>query len=102
MEGLRTFLSSFRNRLLLAFALVVTVALLLVLLTLPPLLDTYFAQQDQQNLESRADLTLALVTQQIDSVTNQNPRNQRPILNPTPQLEASFTVSQALETGFVT
>ena len=101
MGGLRTFLGSFRNRLLLAFALVVMVALLLVLIALPRLLDSYFAQQDRQNLDSRADLTLALVTQQIDAFTNQNPDSQRPILNLTDPLEASDAVYRALERGFV-
>jgi signal transduction histidine kinase len=101
MGGFRRFLGSFRNRLLLAFALVVTVALLLVLISLPRLLDSYFAQQDQQNLESRADLTLALVTQQIDAFTNQNPDIQRPILNLTDPPTPSDALYRALERGFV-
>jgi signal transduction histidine kinase len=89
--------------LLLAFALVVTVALLLVLLTLPRLLDNYFAQQDQQNLESRTELTTALITQQVEAFTNKSTDVPHQILieNAPNRPWGSFSLTRALEQGFV-
>ena len=99
---LRTLLGSFRVRLVLAFSLVVMVALLIVLATLPRLLDGYFAQQDQQSLGSRAEAMAALVQTQLQQYTTLD--GPHPILVGTGPLHASFTVERALGTtdaGFV-
>ncbi|MBA2253845.1 MAG: HAMP domain-containing histidine kinase [Chloroflexi bacterium] len=47
---------SFRARLVVAFMAVVAIALTLVLATLPPLLEGYFARQENQSLETRTRL----------------------------------------------
>ena len=75
---LRTLLGSFRVRLVLAFSLVVMVALLIVLATLPRLLDGYFAQQDQQSLGSRAEAMATLVQTQLQQYTTLDGRTRNP------------------------
>lgn len=61
---------SFRARLVLAFMSIVAVSLALVVATLPPLIEGYFARQETQNLETRTGLVQELVkvviTQQLD------------------------------------
>ncbi|MGZ6259562.1 MAG: HAMP domain-containing sensor histidine kinase [Candidatus Limnocylindrales bacterium] len=57
--------STVRGRLILAFAGVLTFALLLVVIALPSLLDGYFAQQEQKNLETRANLVAVFIDTQL-------------------------------------
>jgi signal transduction histidine kinase len=61
---------TFRVRLVLAFALVIAIALGLVLATLPRLLDGYFERQEHNNLETRAGIIGTFLkvqlTQQLD------------------------------------
>ena len=62
---LRALLGTDRVRMVLAFALVVAVALGLVLATLPRLLDGYLLDQEKQNLRARTDSVVALVQDQL-------------------------------------
>ena len=99
---LRTLLASFRVRLVLAFSLVVMVALLIVLASLPRLLDGYFAQQDQLSLGSRAEAMATLVQTQLQQYTTLD--GSHAILMATDPIQASFTVERALgipSSGFV-
>jgi signal transduction histidine kinase len=97
---LRLFLGSFRVRLVLAIGLVVAMALAIVVVALPRQLDSYFAQQDQENLRARTEAMATLVGNQIIQVTTLA-GNPFPVLEQRP-LRASFVVRQALEqTGFV-
>ena len=57
--------STVRTRLVLAFAGVLTFALLLVVIALPSLLDGYFAQRERKNLEDRARVVAALIRLQL-------------------------------------
>ena len=101
MHLLRHVIGSYRVRLVLAFALVVTVALGLVLTTLPRLLDNYFRDQDLESLQSRADSVVRLVGGQLLLYATLD--TTRPILMPVTN-KASDTVTRALGTangGFV-
>jgi len=60
-RGLRAVASSYRTRLFVAVILVVAVVLGLVLLSLPRLLEGFFLDQEQANLESRAQATASLI-----------------------------------------
>jgi signal transduction histidine kinase len=96
------FLDSYRVRLVLAFALVVTVALGLVLTTLPRLLDNYFRDQDMESLQTRADSVAQLVGGQL--LLYQTIDTLSPHMILTPGLKASDTVLRALgnpDLGFV-
>ncbi|MBX3031258.1 MAG: HAMP domain-containing histidine kinase [Chloroflexi bacterium] len=100
MRVLRTLADSFRVRLVLAIFMVVSMALAIVLIALPRQLDSYFAQQDAQNLKARTDAMATLVGNQIIVVTTLA-GNPFPVLQG-PPLRASRAVIQALEaTGFV-
>jgi len=99
---LRRFPNSYRVRLVLAFCIVVAVALGMVLAVLPRLLDGYFAQQEQQGLQSRADSVALLTKAQLVLVTTYGTDAPRPILMPNDSV--SGTVVQALGSakgGFV-
>ena len=61
----RLFPSSLRARLTLAFAAVVAIALSLVLISLPRLLDDYFVQQEEKSLASRAQTMQFLIQIQL-------------------------------------
>jgi hypothetical protein len=63
----RFFPRTLRARLTLAFAAVVAIALALVLISLPRLLDDYFVQQEQKNLTSRAQTMSVLIQLQLAS-----------------------------------
>ena len=63
--GLRALATSFGTRVLLAILFVVAVALLLVLFSLPRLLDGYFGSQERQNLQSRAELLTTLISSEL-------------------------------------
>jgi signal transduction histidine kinase len=100
MRFLRAFVGSFRVRLVLAIGAVVAMALSIVLISLPRQLDSYFAQQDSQNLKARTEAMATLVGNQIIMVTTLA-GNPFPVLQEQP-LRASDAVYRALEqTGFV-
>ena len=100
MRFVRAFLGSFRVRLVLAIGAVVAMALGIVLVALPRQLDSYFAQQDSENLKARTDAMATLVGNQIIMVTTLA-GNPFPVLQEQP-LRASDAVYRALEqTGFV-
>ncbi len=97
------FLDSYRVRLVMAFGLVVTVALGLVLTTLPRLLDNYFREQDTESLQARADAVVRLVGGQLQLYQTIDTLITHPILMPVTNLP-SDTVTRALGTpagGFV-
>ncbi|HVM31226.1 MAG TPA: hypothetical protein VM305_10730, partial [Candidatus Limnocylindrales bacterium] len=58
-------LTSLRVRLVIAFAVVVSIALMLVLASLPRLLDGYFVQQAQEDLRLRSGVMIALVASRL-------------------------------------
>jgi signal transduction histidine kinase len=98
------YLNSLRARLVLAFAAIVAVALLLVLATLPTLLDGYFAQQAARDLDRRAGIMQIFVATKLAEVQAGGGGAPRPILQPTEPLTASDAVVRALgtpEAGFV-
>ena len=98
-RSLRTFLSAYRVRLVLAFALVVAVALGLVLATLPRLMDSYLLEQETDNLEARANSVAELVQEQLTNFQTLGTSAPRPILLPTTPVTASDTVDLALGTA---
>ena len=98
------YLASLRARLVIAFAAIVAVALLLVLATLPTLLDGYFAQQAAVDLERRTGIMQIFVGQRLLQVQTAGVEAPRPILQPTEPLTASDAVVEGLgsaEDGFV-
>jgi signal transduction histidine kinase len=99
-SGLRALATNYRTRLLLAILLVVAVALLLVLLSLPRLLDPYFGGQEQLNLQARADIMAKLIKAELDEAAQAGPTH--PLLNV--DGSATFTTTERLGsegTGFV-
>src|SRR5829696_5840211 len=97
------YMRSLRARLVIAFALIVAVALLLVLATLPTLLDGYFAQQAKQDLLTRTGIMRNFVVNRLFQIQHAGEAAQ-PILQPTEPLTASQAVVQGLGTadeGFV-
>jgi signal transduction histidine kinase len=93
---LRPFFGAYRVRLVLAFALVVAVALGLVLATLPRLMDSYLLDQENDNLEASANSVAALVQEQLINLQTFGTSAPRPILLPTTPLTVSDTVERAL------
>lgn len=85
-----------RARLVVAFCLVVAMALGLVLAALPRLLDGYFARQEQQNLQTRADVVSALVAQRLVRELDLESTAPQPIILPTEPLRASPFLERAL------
>jgi signal transduction histidine kinase len=98
MNLVRLFVNSFRVRLVLAIAIVVAMALLVVLVSLPRQLDGYFAQQDRENLKARTQAMTTLVVNQIIQVTTLA-SNPFPVLYETSPEAASYAVIDALETS---
>jgi len=97
-------LRSYRLRLVIAFSLVVAVALALVLTSLPRLLDGYFAEQEQEALTSRTQLVTSLVVQQLIQNQLLTSDTVRPIVWETEPPVASDMVWRALgdaRSGFV-
>jgi signal transduction histidine kinase len=91
--------ASFRARLLVAFLSIVSFALALLLAGLPPLLDTYFLQQEDRNLENRARLMANFVVQSLRTEQARTPGDPAPILLATQgSLRAAPTVTRALGT----
>lgn len=93
---LRHSLRTYRVRLVLAFAMVVAVALGLVLATLPRLLDGYLLDQERQNLNARAESVAVLVQDQLTLYQTLQANSPRPLLMPTVPLRASDSVINAL------
>jgi signal transduction histidine kinase len=106
MKLMRDVAGSYRVRLVLAFALVVTVALGLVLTTLPRLLDRYFRDQEMQSLQARADSVVRLIGGQLLLYETLDPAIHPILMPPAPAggSRASDMVTRALGTrtaGFV-
>jgi two-component system sensor histidine kinase BaeS len=90
----------------LAFAFVVSIALALVLAALPRLLDGYFLQQEQRNLESRVNAMRPLLVLQLQSQLGHGGPRPLAILVPTDPPHLSEEAARALGTpddpnGFV-
>jgi signal transduction histidine kinase len=102
---LRFFPRTLRARLTLAFAAVVAIALALVLISLPRLLDDYFVQQEQKNLTSRAQTMSVLIQLQLSDQLGLGTQSPRPVLAPTTPLTVSEATTAALfappEPGFL-
>jgi signal transduction histidine kinase len=79
VTGWRALATSYRTRLFLAIVFVVAVALGLVLLSLPRLLEGFFLDQEQANLRTRADAVAALLADELSVVSG---GGARPILLP--------------------
>jgi signal transduction histidine kinase len=92
-------LLSLRARLVIAFAAIVAVALLIVLASLPRLLDGYFVQQAIEDLRTRGGVARQLVVAQLLQYQTGGVEAPRPILLQTDRLMASETVHQALGTA---
>ena len=86
-SGLRALATNYRTRLFLAILLVVAVALTLVLVSLPRLLDPYFGDQEQLNLQSRADIMARLIKVELDEAAQAGPTHMLLF----PDGSASFT-----------
>jgi HAMP domain-containing protein len=84
---------TFRGRLAVVISAVVAAALLLVLAVLPRLLDTYFRQQENQDLQARATAVGQLLFQQI-RLTQRG--GAVPILAPADPLRLSTPLLAAL------
>ncbi len=69
-RGLRGLTTDYRTRLLLAILFVVAVALLLVLLALPRLLEGYFLDQERRTLAARASTMAQLVAAELAQVAS--------------------------------
>jgi signal transduction histidine kinase len=98
-----TFMTSLRARLVVAFAAIVVLALLLVLASLPRLLDGYFAQQVQEDLRTRTSVMSVLIARELIQAQGGADAPQ-PILHETQPPSASQAVRNALgtpEQGYV-
>jgi signal transduction histidine kinase len=83
-----------RARLTLAFAAVVAIALALVLVSLPRLLDDYFVQQEVKSLTTRAQTMSVLISLQLNESLDLRTEDARPIVAPTePRQPSSFTMA---------
>ena len=92
----RFFPRTLRARLTLAFASVVAIALALVLISLPRLLDDYFVQQEEKNLASRAQTMAVLIQVQLDEQLALRSTDPRFILAPTDPISVSPATNAAL------
>lgn len=90
--GIRALASSYRTRLFLAIILVVAVALGLVLVSLPRLLEGYFLQQEGENLGTRAESLATLIADELSTVAA---AGERPIVLPDGE-ELGFTSATVL------
>jgi signal transduction histidine kinase len=91
-------LTSLRARLVIAFAAIVTLALLLVLASIPRLLDGYFAQQAQEDLRTRTGVMRLLVARELIQTQAASSGAPQPILHETEPLSASQAVRDAMGT----
>jgi signal transduction histidine kinase len=99
---LRVLATDYRTRLLLAIVFVVAVALSLVLVSLPRLLEGYLLDQERRTLEARANTLAYLVVERLDQAARAT-QPTRPILDPggmTASDTAQVTLGSADE-GFV-
>ncbi|CAN5613295.1 ATP-binding protein [soil metagenome] len=81
-----------------AFSAVVAIALGLVLATLPRLLDGYFAQQEERNLQTRSGVVAALAVQILLQAQYAGPDAPNPIVIPTDPPEVPDVISDAFGT----
>src|SRR5687768_14019285 len=93
------FLTGLRARLVIAFVVVVSTALILVLATLPRLLDSYFESQSTADLGRRTNIVSILVINEIARYQSGATGASRPILQPTEPLTASDGLRAALGTA---
>ena len=96
-------LTSLRVRLVLAFVVVVAIALMLVLATLPRLLDGYFVQQAREDLRLRTGVVRQIIVTRLLQYQLAGVEAPRPILEGDPP-RGSAGVREALGTadaGFV-
>jgi len=77
--GYRALASSYRSRLFVAIILVVAVVLGLVLVSLPRLLEGFFLNQEQANLETRAESMATIIAGELSDVSG---GGARPIVLP--------------------
>lgn len=92
-SGWRALATSYRTRLLLAIILVVAVALGLVLLSLPRLLEGFFLDQERANLRTRADAVATLLADELSVVAA---GGARPILLPSePGISTTLALGDA-------
>ncbi|HTS14095.1 MAG TPA: hypothetical protein VMH24_00385, partial [Candidatus Sulfotelmatobacter sp.] len=97
MPVLRRFLPfSLRGRLIFAFTGVVIFALALVVVALPNLLDGYFLQQEQKNLDIRAVAVRALLEFQLESDLGLSTDDPQPIVAATQPPTISAAVATAI------
>ena len=99
-----SFVTGLRARLVLAFVVVVAIALALIVATLPRLLDGYFAQQSTDDLFRRAGQVRSFVATELFRYEASGEGAPRPILVPTEPLSASDGVRQLLgspDAGYV-
>ncbi len=93
------FATGLRARLVIAFVLVVAIALGLMVATLPRLLDGYFAQQSTADLNRRAGVVKLFVATKIFEYQTANGNAAQPILLPTEPLSAADGIRSALGTA---
>jgi signal transduction histidine kinase len=91
-------LTGLRARLVIAFVAVVSTALVLVLASLPRLLDGYFAQQSTDDLGRRTNIVRTFVINEIAKYQFGGTGAPRPILQPTEPLTASDGLRATLGT----
>ena len=85
-----------RARLTVAFAAVVAIALVLVLISLPRLLDDYFVQQEVKSLTSRAQTMSVLIQLQLRESLDLAGEAAKPVVAPSDPLRASTWTLAAL------
>ena len=98
------FATGLRARLVIAFVIVVAIALTLMVATLPRLLDGYFSQQSTADLQRRAGQVRNFVATELFQYEASGGGAARPILVPTEPISASDGIRETLgtaESGFV-
>jgi signal transduction histidine kinase len=93
------FLTGLRARLVIAFVVVVSTALVLVLATLPRLLDGYFQSQSTADLGRRTNIVSIFVINEIATYQFGGAGAPRPILQPTEPLSAADGLRAVLGTA---
>ena len=94
--GYRALLSNYRTRLFLAIVLVVAVVLGLVLVSLPRLLEPFFLQQEQINLETRAKSMATIIASELEELSG---GGALPIVTPSEQVGGSTAWTLGDEAG---
>src|SRR5687767_7671034 len=93
------FAPGLRAQLVIAFVVVVAVALALVVATLPRLLDGYFHQQSTADLNLRANSVAQFVVGELVEYQRTGGASAQPILVPTTPISASDGVRAKLGTS---